>query len=52
VIKERLRSATDGALARGVIGVPTVAAGDDLFWGDDQLENAARFLKLDPHADH
>jgi 2-hydroxychromene-2-carboxylate isomerase len=23
------------------IGVPTVAIGDELFWGDDQLEAAA-----------
>jgi 2-hydroxychromene-2-carboxylate isomerase len=24
-----------------VIGVPTVAVGDELFWGDDRLEDAA-----------
>lgn len=40
-IKERLRLATDEALERGVTGVPTVAVGDRLFWGDDQLEAAA-----------
>jgi 2-hydroxychromene-2-carboxylate isomerase len=40
-VKDRLRAATEGAAARGVIGVPTVAVGDELFWGDDQLENAA-----------
>jgi len=27
--------------ARGVTGVPTVAVGDDLLWGDDQLEAVA-----------
>jgi 2-hydroxychromene-2-carboxylate isomerase len=43
-IKERLREATDGALAAGVIGVPTVLAGGDAFWGDDRLEAAARRL--------
>jgi len=43
-IKERLRSATDAALARGVTGVPTVAVGDELFWGDDRLEDAAAAL--------
>jgi len=40
-IKERLRTATDDALARGVTGVPTIAVGDALFWGDDRLEEAA-----------
>jgi 2-hydroxychromene-2-carboxylate isomerase len=24
-----------------VVGVPTVAIGDQLFWGDDKLEEAA-----------
>jgi 2-hydroxychromene-2-carboxylate isomerase len=41
-IKERLRAETDAALERGVTGVPTVAVGDRLFWGDDRLEDAAR----------
>jgi 2-hydroxychromene-2-carboxylate isomerase len=40
-IKERLRAETDAALERGVTGVPTVAIGDALFWGDDRLEDAA-----------
>ncbi len=43
-VKEGLRSATDAAAERGVIGVPTVAVGDKLFWGDDQLEQAAAAL--------
>jgi 2-hydroxychromene-2-carboxylate isomerase len=40
-IKGRLREYTDAAYARGVRGVPTVAVGDELFWGDDRLEEAA-----------
>jgi 2-hydroxychromene-2-carboxylate isomerase len=40
-IKERLKANTEEALARGVTGIPTVAIGDDLFWGDDRLEEAA-----------
>jgi 2-hydroxychromene-2-carboxylate isomerase len=40
-IKERLRTETDAALERGVTGVPTVAVGDQLFWGDDRLGDAA-----------
>ena len=43
-VKERLREATDTALARGVTGVPTVAVGERLFWGDDRLEEAAAAL--------
>jgi 2-hydroxychromene-2-carboxylate isomerase len=41
-IKTALRGLTDEALALGVVGVPTVAVGEDLFWGDDRLEGAAR----------
>jgi 2-hydroxychromene-2-carboxylate isomerase len=41
-VKAQLRAATDGAHALGVIGVPTVAVGEHLFWGDDRLEEAAR----------
>ena len=40
-IKERLKLNTDEALDRGVTGIPTVAIGDELFWGDDRLEEAA-----------
>ena len=44
-IKQALREATDAAYDRGVFGVPTVAIGDELFWGDDRLEDAAAHLK-------
>jgi 2-hydroxychromene-2-carboxylate isomerase len=40
-IKDRLRDATAEAYQRGVRGVPTVAIGDKLFYGDDRLEDAA-----------
>jgi 2-hydroxychromene-2-carboxylate isomerase len=40
-IKQALRANTDGAVALGVVGVPTVAVGARLFWGDDRLEEAA-----------
>jgi 2-hydroxychromene-2-carboxylate isomerase len=39
-VKEKLRAATDEALALGIVGVPTVAVGDQLYWGDDRLEEA------------
>ena len=41
IYKDRLRDATDAAIAAGVVGVPTVAVGSELFWGDDRLEDAA-----------
>jgi 2-hydroxychromene-2-carboxylate isomerase len=47
-VKDGLRAATDEALARGVTGVPTVAVGDELFWGDDRLEDAASRIRASP----
>lgn len=44
-IKHALRSATDAAHARGVIGVPTIAIDEHLFWGDDRLQDAAAHLR-------
>jgi 2-hydroxychromene-2-carboxylate isomerase len=44
-VKQALRDATDAAHVRGVIGVPTIAVGDELFWGDDRLEDAAAHLR-------
>jgi 2-hydroxychromene-2-carboxylate isomerase len=41
-IKESLRVETDKAISAGVVGVPTVAVGEELFWGDDRLLEAAR----------
>jgi 2-hydroxychromene-2-carboxylate isomerase len=39
-VKGALREATDEAAERGVIGVPSLAVGDEVFWGDDRLEEA------------
>ena len=53
-VKDRLRAATEEALERGIAGIPTVAVGAQLFWGDDRLEEAVeaagagRSLNLDP----
>jgi 2-hydroxychromene-2-carboxylate isomerase len=44
-VKLVLRSATDAAHELGVIGVPTIAIDDELFWGDERLEDAAAHLK-------
>jgi 2-hydroxychromene-2-carboxylate isomerase len=43
--KDRLREATREAYERGVRGVPALAVGDRLFWGDDRLEDAAAALE-------
>lgn len=40
-VKDALRSATEAAAARNVIGVPTVVVGDEAYWGDDRLVDAA-----------
>jgi 2-hydroxychromene-2-carboxylate isomerase len=42
--KLALRAATDAAHAHGVFGVPTVAVGEKIFWGDDRLQEAATAL--------
>jgi 2-hydroxychromene-2-carboxylate isomerase len=44
-IKQALRRATDAAYERGVIGVPTIGIDEQLFWGDDRLEDAAAHLR-------
>jgi 2-hydroxychromene-2-carboxylate isomerase len=44
-IKQQLRAATDEAYEVGVFGVPTIAIGEELFWGDDRLEDAAAYFR-------
>jgi 2-hydroxychromene-2-carboxylate isomerase len=43
-VKDALRSATEEAVERGVRGVPSVAVGDRVFWGDDRLEEVATLM--------
>jgi 2-hydroxychromene-2-carboxylate isomerase len=40
-VKRRLREATERAGDLGVIGVPSIVFGDQVFWGDDRLDQAA-----------
>jgi 2-hydroxychromene-2-carboxylate isomerase len=40
IVKDALREATDDAAAAGVFGVPSVRVGEQVFWGDDRLEDA------------
>ena len=44
-VKDQLRTATDEAIARGVTGVPSIAVGEQVFWGDDRLEEAAEAIR-------
>ena len=43
-VKEQLRRNTDEAISRGVFGVPTLAIGDELFWGADATEMARDYV--------
>ncbi|HEX5634371.1 MAG TPA: 2-hydroxychromene-2-carboxylate isomerase, partial [Gemmatimonadales bacterium] len=42
--KARLREVTEAAIARGVFGVPTMVAADELFWGSDRVDDVFRHL--------
>jgi 2-hydroxychromene-2-carboxylate isomerase len=39
-VKTVLRNTTADAQARGIFGAPSFTVGDELFWGDDRLEDA------------
>jgi 2-hydroxychromene-2-carboxylate isomerase len=38
--KDRLKAQTETAIGRGIFGAPSFTAGDELFWGNDRLEDA------------
>jgi 2-hydroxychromene-2-carboxylate isomerase len=41
--KERLRLRSDEAFARGIFGAPTFLIGEELYWGNDRLEDALAY---------
>jgi len=43
-IKEKLKLETETAIRAGVFGVPTVLVGEEIFWGDDRLPEAAEAI--------
>jgi 2-hydroxychromene-2-carboxylate isomerase len=43
--KARLRAWTEEAVTRGVFGVPTLAVGEELFWGSDAMPLAEAYLR-------
>lgn len=47
-VKAELKANTDGAIARGLFGVPTCAVDDKLFWGFDALPMLRACLEGDP----
>jgi len=47
-VKSQLKANTDGAIGRGVFGVPTYAVDDKLFWGFDALPMLRAYLEDDP----
>ncbi|MBS1885960.1 MAG: DsbA family protein [Actinobacteria bacterium] len=47
IVKDGLREATDAAAAAGVFGVPSVRVGEQVFWGDDRLEDAVEAAARD-----
>ncbi|MDR6391266.1 2-hydroxychromene-2-carboxylate isomerase [Paraburkholderia phenoliruptrix] len=46
--KLRLREQTEAAAAKGIFGAPTFFAGDEMFWGNDRLEDALDFCYSSP----
>ncbi len=39
-VKTRLQQQTAAAAARGIFGAPTFVVGEEMFWGNDRLEDA------------
>jgi 2-hydroxychromene-2-carboxylate isomerase len=44
-IRDRYDSETSVARSMGIFGSPTFAVGDEIFWGDDRLEDALEWCK-------
>ena len=44
-VKDRLKAATQEAVARGVFGAPTFFVGDQMFWGQDRMDFVQEELK-------
>jgi len=43
--KQQLRASTDEAMAAGIFGAPTLRVGDELFWGNDRVEEAIAWAR-------
>jgi 2-hydroxychromene-2-carboxylate isomerase len=40
VFKDALKANSSAAIEAGIYGAPSFTVGDELFWGDDRLEQA------------
>ena len=47
--KARLRAQSEEAIRRGIFGAPSFVVGDELFWGNDRLEQALAWALSPPH---
>ena len=47
-VKDALRQRTQAAFDQGMFGVPTLAVGDEWWWGVDRLDQVAKALGLNP----
>jgi 2-hydroxychromene-2-carboxylate isomerase len=49
--KQRLRDQNQMAVVKGIFGAPTMIVGEELFWGNDRLEDAIAFrLRITEHS--
>ena len=44
-LKQRLKQQTERAQAHGIFGAPSFVVGEELFWGDDRLEQALEWAQ-------
>jgi 2-hydroxychromene-2-carboxylate isomerase len=44
-VKERLKTVTQEAVARGVFGAPTFFVGEQMYWGQDRLDFVKQALE-------
>ena len=44
--KDKLKEVTLGAVERGVFGAPTFFVGDQMFWGQDRIEQVKKALRV------
>jgi len=44
-VKDTLRAHTEDAISRGAFGVPTFFVGEDMFWGQDRLDQVRHHIE-------
>jgi 2-hydroxychromene-2-carboxylate isomerase len=48
--KQRLKEQTEEGIARGIYGAPSFLVGEELFWGNDRIEQAVAWAMGEMHA--